>query len=417
MRALLALSLLAACEYRGEFKCTQDEQCRGLAGGACELEGFCSMTDTTCASGRRYDDSAGAHADECVSGPTGCDTWQAHYFSACSLPPPSGNLSITTGEYTFDTTNGTMKDPMGIDIPTPSIVRDGLRIVSVQDFTIATNAAFRAIGDKPLVIAAWGSIEVAGKVDAGSHAMPGPGSNPPECAAIAPRPGGDGTMNAGGGGGGGGGFSTMGGEGGKGSDQGGAGGAAGGMLALPTTIQGGCSGAASGNAGPNATMPLDHATGGAGGGAIVLAARAGATISGTVEAAGQGGGGAPMKSQSGGGGGGAGGFIAIEGATIQQHGMLVATGGGGGGSAPQGGGVGGTGADGTRTGAAGGSVSQCSGAGGQGSSMQIPNGGNGNTGTCGGSGGGGGHGYIVLFTATLDATGAINAPAYVQNPF
>jgi len=70
MRVLLCLFVLAGagCLRKTEFRCSDDSACG--AAGRCEATGFCSFVDGECASGRRYDDSAGALAGACTSGGT-----------------------------------------------------------------------------------------------------------------------------------------------------------------------------------------------------------------------------------------------------------------------------------------------------------------------------------------------------------
>jgi len=67
------LALIAGCQVTGHYHCTSDDQClRGSETGFCELAGYCSFTDPSCASQRRYDDSAEApYADQCVAAGSG----------------------------------------------------------------------------------------------------------------------------------------------------------------------------------------------------------------------------------------------------------------------------------------------------------------------------------------------------------
>ncbi|MFT3692800.1 MAG: thrombospondin type 3 repeat-containing protein [Kofleriaceae bacterium] len=60
--ALWAVVLLSACEPIATFACSESTQCRlgDASAGVCQPTGYCSFTDTTCASGYRYDSSAGA---------------------------------------------------------------------------------------------------------------------------------------------------------------------------------------------------------------------------------------------------------------------------------------------------------------------------------------------------------------------
>jgi hypothetical protein len=61
--------MLTACKISDTFHCTADEQCRlDSVTGFCESTGFCSFLDTTCASGHRYDETAGQLGRRCVDG-------------------------------------------------------------------------------------------------------------------------------------------------------------------------------------------------------------------------------------------------------------------------------------------------------------------------------------------------------------
>jgi hypothetical protein len=67
---MLALGL-AACNGSTTFDCATSSQCRsGALTGVCEPSGFCSFGDSACASGSRYDSSAGDDlAGQCVPVP------------------------------------------------------------------------------------------------------------------------------------------------------------------------------------------------------------------------------------------------------------------------------------------------------------------------------------------------------------
>ena len=70
--AVLAFALgVAACNSTATFDCTSSAQCRnGAMVGTCEPTGFCSFADTACASGLRYDPSAGdGLGGQCVPTP------------------------------------------------------------------------------------------------------------------------------------------------------------------------------------------------------------------------------------------------------------------------------------------------------------------------------------------------------------
>lgn len=58
--AVAWLAGLASCQQAAVFGCDDSEQCRqDSALGSCEVNGFCSFSDETCPSGRRYSELAG----------------------------------------------------------------------------------------------------------------------------------------------------------------------------------------------------------------------------------------------------------------------------------------------------------------------------------------------------------------------
>lgn len=68
-RAALALPLAlvaGGCLRSTTYTCTTDRECELAAGGACEDNGYCSVPDGACASGRRFGAGAGPYADTCV---------------------------------------------------------------------------------------------------------------------------------------------------------------------------------------------------------------------------------------------------------------------------------------------------------------------------------------------------------------
>ena len=411
MKAAVLAVALAACQYEGQFPCTQSEQCRiGDSAGTCEQAGWCSVHDDVCDSGRRFDVTAGDNlAGTCVPGPAGCVGWTSHLFKPCGLSPPSGNLTLDA-LYGYDTTTGTLTDLVTMaKIPQPSTVVDGVRYLSVQDVTLSAAAVLRVTGDKPLVIAAWGSMSIVGTIDAGSHAnVSGAGADPTDlCGPAASGNGSDVTSSSLGGGGGGGGFQGAGGA-------GGISGTAGKAVTEPPTIRGGCPGGRSGKAGTTAVSPATAATsapGGHGGGGLVLSARLALTIDGVINVGGEGGDGSPMGAGCGGGGGGSGGMLVLEGSPVELHGTAQAAGGGGGGVALRSG-AGGKGKDATVTGAAGAAGgTNCTTTGGAGSTPTSLAGSGGGSGLCGGAGGGGGSGWILVVTDNFDQVGAMVSPA------
>ncbi|HEY1555737.1 MAG TPA: hypothetical protein VGF94_12955 [Kofleriaceae bacterium] len=375
-------------------------------------------------------DASNIHPDG-ADAPAECATWHPHHFDACAIPAPSDGIDLD-GAWTFSTDTGMFvgSGPTAITPAGGNLVQlDGptAYLISIESLKIETTGSLRVIGAEPLIVASWDTIEVDGKVDAGSTSagMAGAGADPPACEAAAQ--GQTGVSTGGSGGGGGGGFQGNGGHGGTGDmPPGPLGGAGGTALAAPSVVLGGCAGAPSGEAGsdPSASDPTAAAVAGLGGGALQLTARTAITITGLVLTGGAGGGGAPLNSACGGGGGGAGGFVGFDGPSITFTGATIAAnGGGGGGSAPFGlGGVnaGQPGQDGQPgMGAAmGGAASSCSEAGMKGGAGPMHDGASSANPieACGGAGGGGGVGYILTWGTVATSGGSMISPAAQPGP-
>jgi len=207
-----------------------------------------------------------------------------------------------------------------------------------------------AIGTRPLVLVATGTITVSGALDVSSTGTRvGAGANFSLCADAPYAPTQAEGDSGGGGGGAGGGFGTVGGSGALGDDNDnhlptphkGLPGLGGAQQPAPTVLRGGCPGSAGGSGTVTTTDP--GGAGGAGGGAVYLISRTSIAITGTgaVFASGAGGqshiGAAGVE--EGGGGGGSGGMIGIDAPAIAIDGILAANGGAGAGG---GGNVGGS---------------------------------------------------------------------------
>jgi hypothetical protein len=87
MRLAIGIALAAAgtagCLRDTEFKCTQDVDCE--ATGRCEPNGFCSVADAQCATGRRFSESAGQGlASTCVPATVGLGRCPADYVAVGS---------------------------------------------------------------------------------------------------------------------------------------------------------------------------------------------------------------------------------------------------------------------------------------------------------------------------------------------
>jgi hypothetical protein len=389
------------------------------SGAPCVTDEQCPAS-LTCIDGRCGGSPADGGPDVSVDAPVDCASWTAHHFDACAIPPPTPDLVLTAAgsPWQLDSSAVTLLDkdnnPVVVSFVAIDQAGTSALVASVQSLTIESGATLRLIGVRPVIVASWGSIDIAGAIDAGSHRTGGRGAggNPTVCGPDAAATGQSGAGGAGGGGGGA--FRGAGGHGGQGDSDGTAlknGGAAGKVVAVPMIVRGGCSGANGGK--DDGGTPL----GGTGGGAIQLTARLSMRITGTINAGGAGGA-AGTLTDGGGGGGGSGGYIGIESPAITLLGATLAANGGGGGEGC------GTeavkpGADGTpdATAAAGGASAACGVAGGiGGAGAKIDGAPVTLVDTCGGGGGGGGAGYILAW-GPADPSSATISPALVVNPF
>ena len=382
--AIVAALMVAGCSpQRTLFACTDNTSC---GGGFCETSGFCSFTDPSCPSGRRFGDLGGPNG-QCVDQPppdAGPDAppdarvcFGTAPFTVCFTTPPTGAIDVSMAT-TFNTDTGTVT---GTQLNCANPMSGGTGYCVLAANTITINQSLRATGTKPLVLVAVDSISVAMSIDVASHRMGamdslGAGADPTTgCNAGTPP----GAATGGSGGGAGGSFIGAGGSGGVGGG-GGTSGVHGLAISLGTVLHGGCPGQDGAGGGRGAR--------GHGGGAVFLIAGNSITVGGTINAGGEGGEGATATAD-GGGGGGAGGLIGFDATTITVTGTLIANGGGGGeGSSNQ---TGNPGSDVSMTTAAPGGTNG-SGPGGDGGAGSA--GGAGGTGTVGqdGSGGGGGGG-------------------------
>jgi hypothetical protein len=364
--------------------------------------------------------------------PPECLSWDPHYFDACLVPAADDDWTINNGTHVYDSAADTYD---GADVatvigaghsPVIDIAGAPVRVLVVKDFTINNPATLQIVGDKPVVIAAWGNITASGELDASSvrGGRTGAGANPAACATGGATPGQIAVASGGSGGGAGGAFGGNGGPGGRGDDNTRAGGSGGTALAsAPAGIRGGCPGSASGAAGPSVEVgPPDEtvSSGGAGGGAVLLTARGNVTVTntGVVRAGGAGGAGSPNDTACGGGGGGSGGFVGLEaGGNLTMDGDILANGGGGGSSATYtaGGAAGNPGDDAHPAddgAAAGGGATTCGPPGGVGSGANVLAGIAGGEGLgCGGGGGGGGAGFIMVRAGGNVAGNGTRSPA------
>lgn len=341
--------------------------------------------------------------------PASCVDWSARHFVPCALPSPMGGLLIGSGTWTYDTSTGVLTDPGGGASSPPSLVVASGRVLSVDTFGVVQAGTLRVVGDRPLIIASWDTMDIEGTIDASSSLTSlGAGANPASCSTHAPENGRDDSSGASGAGGGA--LQGPGGKGGTGSS--GAGGLGGGAVPMPL-LEGGCPGGVGGRGGPVPSVGVR----GAGAGAIQLTARTWIALDGTILAGGAGGGGG--NAQSGGGGGGSGGMIGLEApmVTIGPTSVVAANGGSGGGGSDSGarGGDGVTGLPSAQRAAGGlGADSTSNNDGGDGSGGPVLMGGDGVTGDPNAGGGaGGGAGYICIASPSVSTTTAVISPAYV----
>ncbi len=269
--------------------------------------------------------------------PTGepCQEWQAEHFEPCDLSVSEEGLELLEpGTYVYNTDTRSLRDPAGDEVAHHSDEQSALVIVSAQHIAIGSEATLRAVGQRPLVLASWSDITVAGVITVSSNENDGQGAgaNPASCEPLAAGAGEDDAGGAGGGGGGG--FAALGGDGGDGDSNENVGndgigdGGSGGLLVqmtsdMPFAPRGGCPGGDGGEGGSGRS-----GLGGAGGGAIQLTALESISISGTIAASGQGGQG--ENQDAGGGGGGAGGYIGLDSLEVDVAGGTLACNGGGG---------------------------------------------------------------------------------------
>jgi hypothetical protein len=127
LTASLAATLWTGCLKKSVFNCATDEACG--TGGVCEPNGFCSVADGACASGRRFSDTAGTGVEgQCVGGgpaedgPIGTDGSQVNDGPPVDMPLPTGCNSdfatITNGnpnhKYKFVATTGTWPNQQNV---------------------------------------------------------------------------------------------------------------------------------------------------------------------------------------------------------------------------------------------------------------------------------------------------------------
>ncbi|MBL0216649.1 MAG: hypothetical protein IPQ07_22545 [Myxococcales bacterium] len=93
--------LASSCLRDTSFKCSTNAECG--QGGTCERGvGYCSVTDTGCASGSRFGSSAGPYAGQCVGedAPADAPVADAPIVDAPITGCPSNFMAITGGQGT-----------------------------------------------------------------------------------------------------------------------------------------------------------------------------------------------------------------------------------------------------------------------------------------------------------------------------
>lgn len=294
-------------------------------------------------------------------------------------PATAPDVLLDCGTVTIDTTTLSASGWCGGPAPALSVQAQPsgpeLLVVSMKSLVVAAGTTLRATGARPLALAVFGDVDVAGSIDVGASGATGGAGNHWDCFSSL-GVNGTGTSTLGGGGGGGGAFRASGGRGGNGTTgQGGIGGVARGSDLLSPLIPG-CNGGWGGGCG---------ASPGGGGGALQIAATGRLDVTGSVLSRG-GDGVDGCGSDGGASGGGSGGGILLEAHQVFiSGGSLLASGGSGGRGAN--GGVGGLGS--------------VSGAGQDGTSHA----------TNGGGGGGGSAGRIRIVAAQSCSLGGTIAPA------
>jgi hypothetical protein len=332
--AVVAALASGCSSNNGAFVCdpaNATNQCNGGPGGMCESNGFCSFSDPSCPSMKRYGDLSGGVSGMCVGQEqrpvvdAAIDTQEIDAPRTCF-----GGSFLTICLQSAPMTPLTISAVTSIDTENPQmcaqVTSGGNGLCVIAATTISVEATLRATGTKPLVLIARDSITIAatGLIDVASRrgVTPeiGAGGDPPTCDA------GTGPKSAGGtnGGGAGGSFTGLGGKGGKGGGAGGGdGGLPGTAVTTITELRGGCAGQIGQGAG------AAKGAAGHGGGAVYLIAGGTINVIGAIAASGEGGG-HGVSGEAGGGGGGAGGMIGFDAQTITGIGLILANGGGGG---------------------------------------------------------------------------------------
>jgi hypothetical protein len=256
------------------------------------------------------------------------------YMDVCVNLDLATPLTIDASKTIDTATDAACATPPMVKADSPYCVLAGSSI------TISAGVTLRAVGTRPLVLAASGDITIAGIVDVSSTRADSTTSTPEVLgagalvgAAACPDFMSDSVSLAeGGGGGAGGSFGAVGGGGGDGNHDSsslrGYGGKAAVSIAMPTmALRAGCRGQRGGGNAPTAT---NGGAPGAPGGILYLATKRAILLTGGQLGA-NGAGGLGGAAQAGGGGGGSGGLIVLEAMGVTRTNSKIAANGGGGG--------------------------------------------------------------------------------------
>jgi hypothetical protein len=255
-------------------------------------------------------------------------------FDPAGLSSNACPVTLNCGTSTFNSQTLTYSNWCGQAEPVPVVRTQSsgpdVVIIPLSGLTVASGSTLRLQGDRPVILAVFGDVSIAGTVDAsGSGTTPGAGGN----WSCGSSKGGDSTNNdctSGSSGAGGGGFGTAGGRGGSGGggNRGSGGVARGNTDIVP--LYGGCLG------GQVFHGDGSDPVGGGGGGAVQISAAGTLTVSGAVRANGGVGAEGSCGNEAGGAGGGSGGAILLEGTAVSTSGATITANGGDGGDGEEG---------------------------------------------------------------------------------
>jgi hypothetical protein len=377
---VLAWAILAGCSFRA---------------GQSRSDGAGSGADAA------GSDAQGSGSDAGDAAGSLCEMITSLGVNVCPTSMPSTAVDIAA-DTTFNTHDGMSmpSTPSLACAPLATAATPDACVVVVTAFTIDSTHTLQVTGDRPLIVIATASIDLAGTLDVASHngGTTGPGPDNPGCTY-----GRDPTM---GGGGQGGTFQSKAGDGSDQDTHANTGGLAGTAFGPPTALVKGCPGKTGGTGG---------GSGGAAGGVVLLATpQLTIASTGSINASGGAGGGA-ATSNHGGGGAGSGGTIVIDAKMISlaTGGQIYANGAhGGGGSSTGNAGSAGTDPTSATSGGGGGNGGGSSGDGGTGA-FGTTDATSGTTASSsdGGGGGGGGLGWLLVRTQSSLGASASISPA------